>query len=448
MQEFSRRMALRGMLAGSAVTVGLPLLDCFLDGNGQALAAGAPIPTRFGTWFWGCGINASRWFPDKVGMDYDLKAELQPIAPFKDKVSVLSGFNCLLSGKPNLQHWSGIMATMSGTAPSRGGMGTGFTDAPTVDTIISSVLGKSTRFRSLEIACTGQPGVSYSMATTSTVNPSEVDPVHLYHRIFGAEFRDPNRAEFKPSPDVMLRQSALSAVKDDRIALANKLGAADRARLDQYFTSVREMENQLSLMLQKPLPAQSCSVGKAPEQADLGPTWDKALKAHDMLTDLAVMALACNQTRVFNVALSTAASNLRRADSPIAFHELTHEEPVDLKLGYQPKSTFFIEESMKTFATLLHKMDGVKEGDGTLLDHSLLLASSESNYAKVHSIDNLPILVAGKAGGKWRSGQHVAGKGDPVSRVGLTLQQALGLPVDSWGSADMKTSRALTEFIA
>jgi hypothetical protein len=125
MTHANRRRFLKGMMHGSAVVVGVPLLDLFLDGNGEALAAGAPIPTRFGTWFWGCGVNDSRWTPDKLGRDYDLKPELTPIGPYKDKVTVLSGFNCILDGKPNLPHWSGVMATFTGAAPSRGGMGTG-----------------------------------------------------------------------------------------------------------------------------------------------------------------------------------------------------------------------------------------------------------------------------------------------------------------------------------
>lgn len=169
------------------------------------------------------------------------------------------------------------------------------------------------------------------------------------------------------------------------------------------------------------------------------------MKNHELLTELLVMALACNQTRVVNIALSSAASNLRKAGTSVSFHQLTHEEPVDEKLGYQPESTFFIEKSMETFAGLVKRLDAVKEGSGTLLDNSLFLATSESNYARIHSIDSLPIMVAGRAGGKWRSGVHVAGKGDPTSRVGLTIQQALGMPVSTWGDGAMQTSKSISE---
>jgi hypothetical protein len=447
MAKWTRRTVLKGMLGGSAVTVALPLLDCFLDGNGEALASGAPIPVRFGTWFWGCGINSARWIPDKVGPDYDVKAELMAIAPYKKKVTVLSGFNCNLGGKPALMHWSGIMGTFTGVAPAKGGTAGGTADAPTIDCLVADAIGSGTRFRSLEIACTGQPSVSYSMRAGSTVNPSEVDPVNLYKRIFGPEFQDPNAAEFKPDPTIMLRQSVLSSIGEEREKLLRTVGAADRVRIDQYFTSLREIEQQVALMLEKPAPAEACSVPKEPLKSELGPTWEMAVKSHDLLGQLVMMALACNQTRVFNVALSIAASNLRRAGTATSFHELTHEEPVDETLGYQPQSTFFIERSMETFGAMLRMLDSVKEGSGTLLDHSLVLATSESNFAKIHSIDSLPIMVAGTAGGKWHSGQHIVGKGDPSSRVGLTIQQVLGIPVGAWGEGAMKTSKPIAEVI-
>jgi hypothetical protein len=438
---------LKGVLQGSVVTVALPLLDCFLNGNGEALAAGAPMPVRFGTWFWGCGVNAARWFPDKIGADYDLKAELLPIKPYQSKVNVFSGFNCLLGDKPNLAHWSGVMATLAGAAPTKGGMGSGSTDYPTIDTLVADVIGRNSRFRSLEIACTGQSSVSYSMRAGSTVNPSEVDPVSLYKRLFGSEFKDPNAAEFKPDPTIMLRQSVLSSVRDDRDELMRIVGSADRQRVDQYFTSLREIEQQLGMILERPAPAEACVIPKEPAKTELGPTWEMAVKSHDLLGQLVVMALACNQTRVFNAALSIAASNLRRSGSAISFHELTHEEPIDEKVGYQPNATYFMERSMEAFASMLRMLDSVKEGDGTLLDHSLVLATSESNYAKIHSLENLPILVAGRANGKWKSGQHIFGKGDPSSRVGLTIQQVLGLPVSSWGAGAMKATRPISEVI-
>ena len=113
----------------------------------------------------------------------------------------------------------------------------------------------------MEIAFTGNPGVSYGMRAGSTVNPSEADPVALYKRLFGADFQGPNKAEFKPDAKIMLRQSVLSSVKDDRMELLKKVGAADRARLDRYFTGVRQLEQQLGHFTGKARPlGQRCRV--------------------------------------------------------------------------------------------------------------------------------------------------------------------------------------------
>jgi hypothetical protein len=426
--------------------VALPVLDCFLDGNGQAMAAtGAPIPTRFGTWFWGCGINEKRFYPDQVGRDFEFKTETMALAPFKEKVTIFSGFNVILDGQPNLTHWSGIMGALGGTVPAKGGNGVGTSRASTLDCLIADHISAGTRFKSLQLACTGQPSVSYSMRAGNTVNPSEVDPVSLYKRLFGPEFQDPNAATFTPDPNIMLQQSVLSSVKDSRNDLMRMVGVADKARLDQYFTSVREIERQLEVQLQPPPPAEACVVPKEQGAVEPGTTWEDATRMHDTLTDLLVMALACNQTRVFHVALSAAVSNLRKAGQSVALHELTHEEPIDPELGYQIKTTYFLEQSMGVYASLLKKLDGIKEGDGTLLDHSLILGISESNLAKLHTLESLPMIVAGTAGGKWKAGQHINGKGDTTSRVGLTLQQTMGLPVGQWGTGANATSRPIGE---
>src|SRR5580658_9955494 len=128
-----RRTALRGMLNGAAVAVGLPFLDLFLDDNGQALAAaGAPLPTRFGVWFWGLGVNPKRWIPDQTGPNFDLKVELAPIKPFQSKINVFSNFPVPLDGHPNFPHSSGGTAIRTGMAMT----GSGTFPGPTFDVLI------------------------------------------------------------------------------------------------------------------------------------------------------------------------------------------------------------------------------------------------------------------------------------------------------------------------
>lgn len=444
MNTLKRRSVLRGMIGAGAVGVALPFLDCFLNENGTALAAsGAPLPVRFGTWNWGCGVTPERWIPRKLGADYELGAELLPVKPLQAKVSVLTGFNVMLDGRPNLPHISGIWGLRTGTAPADPDK----LQEPTFDLLIADVLGTNTRFRSLELAATGNAKHSYSRRNAGATNPAEVSPLSLYTRVFGAEFQDPNAAEFTADPNVLLRKSVLSAVKDHRDRVMRELGSADRARLDQYFTSIRQLEQQLELQLQKPPPAESCVVPSGPKEAPLGTEIEQVMSTHMLMTELLAMALACNQTRVFNMVFSDSASSLRRGGDSMTHHTLTHDEPVDRKLGLQPKSTYFVERSMEAWGQFIQILDRTPEGAGTLLDRCLVMAHTDTQYARLHSIDGVPIMLAGSAAGRVRTGLHVAGNGDPITRIGLTLQQVMGVATDKWGTGSMQTSKPISEIL-
>jgi len=442
-RRMTRRSALRGMLGGAAVSVGVPLLDCFLDENGVALAdTGAPIPARFATWFWGCGLNPGRWEPKTTGTFDAFGPELQPLAAYRSKINVFSGFKVYLDGRINTVHFTGPIALLTGTVPH------GMTvEAPSVDTIIADSIGTRTRFRSLEVSCTGDPLHSQSRRSASSINPGETSPLALYTRIFGSDFQDPNAATFTPDPRVMAKRSALSVVADDRQNFMNDLGAADKARMDEYFTSLREIEKQLDLELQKPTPLEACTV---PGKVDTTPTGTEITTVktnHKLFAGLLAHAFACGQTRVVNVAYANANSSLRKAGASQTHHEYTHEEPVDPKLGYQPEMTTFYGTIMESFGDFLAALDSVREGDRTLLDRTLVMATSDSGYAKIHALDNIPMLTAGAAGGRVKTGQHIQAAGDPGTRLGLTVQQAMGLPVSAWGNASMETSKPIAEVL-
>lgn len=439
----SRRTILRGMLNGAAVSVALPFLDCFLNDNGTALAAtGTPLPVRFGTWFWGCGLNPGRWEPKKVGAGYEITPELQPLDHYRSKMNVYSGLKVFLDGKPNVVHFSGAQGCVTGSVPR------GPATLPSIDVLVAEAIGANTRFRSLDVSCSGDPAHSQSRrAGTGGVNPGEISPAALYARIFGAEYQDPNAADFTPDVGTMVRQSALSVVSDQRQRMLNGLGANDRARLDEYFTSVRQLEQQVELQLQRPAPLEACRKPGKPIDSNIGTDVELVKANHKLFAGLLANALACGQTRVFNIALINANSSLRRAGATQTHHEYTHEEPVDPKLGYQPEMTSFFHDSMAAFGELLAALDGVREGDRTLLDRSVVFACSDTGYAKVHSLENMPILTAGSANGRLKTGIHVNAAGDAVSRVGLTLQQALGVPVSSWGTESQQTSKSISEIL-
>ena len=443
--DLSRRTALRGMLNGTAVVVGIPLLNAFLDGNGEAMAAtGAAVPVRFGTWFWGLGVNPNRWFPTTAGPNYDLKPELAPIKDFQAKINILGNFSVPLDGAPNLPHATGGPAIRTGRAltAERGLPGESF------DVTIADLIGKRTRFPSLEMSASGDPRNSLSGRGGGNLNPSEVSAGGLYQRVFGTGFTDPNKADFTPDPVTMARRSVLSGVAEQRQALMSAVGAEDKAKLDQYFTSVRTLENQLDIQLTKPEPLQACVVPRKFPEIPVNAEIETVMKNHEIMTDMLVMALACDQTRVFNMMFNNGASSLTRIGSTITHHQLTHEEVLDNRLGYQPEATYFLTRIMEAWVYFVGALDKVKEGNRTLLDNTLVLAHSETEFAKFHTIDNIPMMTAGSAGGKLRTGIYVDGVGTPVSRVGLTLQQVMGVPVDSWGSKSMETNKALSEIVA
>lgn len=444
-----RRFLLRGMLGGGMVTVGLPFLDMFLDGNGQAMAAnlgGAPLPIRFGTWFWGLGMISGRWVPTKTGADYDLPPQLAPIKNVRQHVSILSGFDVELDGRANLPHLSGATGMRTGDAVEDWQHISG----PTFDVEIADAIGSGSFFRSLELSSDGSVRSSLSYRNGNSMNPAIASPAELYQKIFGPDFHDPNKSSFTPDPKTLTRRSVLSAVSEERQALLRQAGAEDRARLDQFFTSVRDVEQKLDMQLTKPAPAEACRMPAPPAElkGDLTELENRQ-QSNKLMAQLLAMALACNQTKVFNMTFSGngGSADLRRPGDTTAYHQTTHEEMVDRSLGYQPRVDSFATACMGAWADFVSALAEVKEGDGTLLDRSLIMAHSEVSYAKTHDVKALPIMFAGKAGGRVRPGLHIAGAGTPASRAVLTAQQAMGLPVSNWGKQSMRTNKPVSEIL-
>ena len=446
-----RREVLRGMLGGSAVTVALPFLDCVLNENGTALAAtGARLPVRFGTWFWGLGHTPGYGVADKTasGPGIEFLGECKAMIPHKDRVNYFGKFNTALDGRSNYPHISGWVSSRTGTAPSNGDD----VPAPTYDLLIADTIGTRTRFKTVDLSCTGSARDSYSARNTHSRSPAEISPIAFYVRMFGPEFVDPNKGDFKPDPRVMLRKSVLSAVGEQRKALDGQVGASDRVQLDQYFTSIRELEGQLALQLEKPAPNEACVIPKKPEDTVFGDEAagveiEHVVATHKALTQTLVMALACNQTSTFNMVFSESLSRLRKAGATVNHHSLSHEEQVDPALKCQPETSWFNMRSMTALASFIDALAAQKEGPGTLLDNMLVMAGSETSFARVHSVDDIPTFTVGTAGGRIKTGLHILGNGDPITRIGLTAMQVMGVSVDKWGTKSLQTSKTISEIL-
>ena len=448
-RQQSRRSVLRGMLGGGAITVALPLFDCLLNDNGEALAAGGAIPVRFGTWYWGMGHTPGHAVNEKAELgEIEFLEECKALIPHRHYINYFSHFSTPLDGHSNSPHRTGWVASRTGVVPPVGDE----ILSSTLDILVADAIGGGTRFRNLDVTSTGNPVDIYSGRSTFSRAAAEASPVGFYARLFGADFVDPNRGEFKPDPRVMVEKSTLSAIAEESKTLIKSLGAVDKARLDAYFTSIREVENQLALQLEKPPANEMCKVPTAPADLEFdrrasGVEIETVMATHKIMTEMLVMALACNQTRVFNMAYSDNFSKLRRAGETYTHHVLTHEEPSDVKLGYQPTAFWFNCKSMEACADFISAFAKVREGAGTLLDNVLIYAGSETSYARIHSVDNLPMMTFGRAGGRVKSGLYIPGNSDPVTRVGLTCMRAMGMPMEEWGVKSLHVTKPISEIL-
>ena len=430
-KNLSRRKVLRGMMGGAAVTVGLPLLECFLNENGTAYAdTGKALTPCFGTWFFGLGLTPKLWVPKQTGNKYTLPDHIGVLAPLQAKMNLYGGMQVFLDGKVNQNHISGAQCQMTGIVTR-----TGTEYNTSFDTLIADHIGKRSRFRSLEVDCMGDRRGSWSARGDNGKSPAEISPVALYQRIFGPEFRDPNAANFVPDPAVMLRHSVLSAVTEQRQELTQQVSAWDRARLDEYFSSVRDLEQKLQVELEKPAPLPACTVPQKEEEPDIGQLIDQVSKANRQFAQLIAHALACGQTQVFNVSRGSSLSPLRERGQTSGYHQMTHEEPIDPTLGYQVKCKWYAEQQMAMLRDFVQTLDSIREGDGTLLDRTVVYAFTDHGEARLHSMKDYMAFTFGSGAGRMKTGYYLADEGGAATRVGLTIMQAFGLPnSDAWGT--------------
>lgn len=441
--RLSRRQILRGALTGSMVTVALPVLDCALNANGNAFAGGQPIPTRFLSYFWGMGCTPGRWEPKEPGalVAQALGPELAALEPFKDKINIFTNMKVNLDGRPNVAHQSGWWGQLMGVVPRSG---EGLT-APTIDAVVADEIGKTTRFRMLVVSIAGGAKTTVSYLPGGTQIPGETSAADLYARIFGPEFRDPNDPNFKPDPRVMARRSVLSGITEQRQNLVRSLGASDRARLEEYFTSLRQLEQQVAIQLERPAPMEACRTPEAFDGSKDGNEISIMLGNNKLMSQLLAFALACDQTRV--VSVGSTIIGIRADGDSMSYHIHTHQDPIDPATGYQVECSKFSAKIQEALATIIQTFANFTEGDSTLLDRSLIMATTESGNAMQHTVDNIPIITAGRAGGAVKTGLHIRGVGDAATRVGLTAMQALKMPVGKFGTDANETSRPWTEVL-
>jgi hypothetical protein len=430
----SRRRFLRGALAGGGlVTVGLPALEIFAPRS--ARASDSLFPQRFGLFFWGNGNRPDQWTPTGEGADWTVSEELAPLAGLTDIITVISGMSVKVD---NISpHWSGAAGLLTGQQVD--GDDDDWTVAgPTIDQIIAAEIGDDTLYRSLEIGVSASE--VFSFTGPNATNPAETDPFTFYERIFGETFRAPGEGGLI-DPSLGYRRSVLDAVLSDINTMQSKLGSSDRARLEQHLDGIRELELRLARLSEDPPDLASCAAPKAPlkEYPDIDGRTQLSARSRAM-SDLLAMALACDQTRVFSFHFTVPLNNELFTDASDGHHNLTHNES-----GDQPEVHNITVQVMDELAYLLETLRAVPEGEGNLLSNSIVLAASEVSEGRTHSLDEIPLIVAGGAG-RIEMGQHYRSyTQESASKVMLSLIRAMDVPAASFGAGESEATDGLSD---
>src|SRR5687767_7239089 len=244
-KKLERRTVLRGLLGGAAVSVALPTLESMLNGNGTALAAGGKLPRRMGVFFWGNGIRHKFWVPAQRGARWNLSDELEPLAPVKKYINVVTGMRVKTGNEQG--HHAGTVGILSGcpmvSQPHPSSAYASTFSGPSIDQVAAEVIGKGTPFKSLEVGVSRQ--VTENEGTTllylshrgpDAPNPPEYDPARVFDRLFGAGL----------ARERELGRSVLDAVAEDARTLTRKVGGKDRRRIDQHLENIREIEKRVA----------------------------------------------------------------------------------------------------------------------------------------------------------------------------------------------------------
>ena len=428
----TRRTLLRGLLGGLGVSVALPPLELFMNGNGSAYAGSSAFPTRFGIWYWGNGVLPDRWTPTGEGANWTPSPLLMPLVGVKPNITVVTGTR--IATNNTAPHGSGPAGLFTGDDQKNGTV-----VGPSIDQIIAKQVGDATRFRSLEVGVQrATSGLSYS--GPNQVNPPETSPRALFNRLFVDGYRAPGDMS-KPDPKILLRRSVLDAVTAQAGRLRQRLGVNDQTRLDAHLDGIRDLETQLDRLQMAPPQLAACSKPQMPldDYPDIAGRAQMSTVSR-VVSDIVAMALACDQTRVFTNMFSQPVNNVLYPDAMAGHHQLTHDEA-----DPQPQVQAILLYVMAELAYFIDALRKVPEGDGTLLDHSVVLCTTDCSFGRTHAIDNYPIILAGGANGALKTGIHYHSAGGEIAtKVSLTLLRTMGVRAQSFGAGPGLVSDGLT----
>ncbi len=439
-------MSRRAFLGGAAATVGLPLFEAMLRPDGlslaHALGGNDKLARRLLFYYVPNGIHMAAWTPKKTGAGYDLPPILAPLEKVKDQVSVLTGL-ANLPAKPDGpgDHAAGTGSFLTAMHCKKTA-GADIRNGISVDQVAANALGDLTPLRSLQLGMEGGANVgtcdsgysciyprNISWSGPKTVLPKLTNPQLVYERLFGGLNSKLSKQE--AARRRIYRKSVLDHVLDDAKRLHAKLGMTDRLKLDEYMSSVREVEKRLDKLDQGP----KCEVPEAPDKPK------NFIERLSLMTEMMVLAMRCDRTRFITFMLGNGGSNRSYAFIGVAgaHHQISHHQNKQENFDKLQKIDIW---EVTQLAMLLEKMAAIPEGDGTMLDNSLVFFSSECEDGNKHRHTNLPVLLAGKGGGAIDPGRHlVYDSTTPIANLFVSMLDAVEVPVESFGNSTGKLTK-------
>jgi hypothetical protein len=432
----------RTMLKGLGTAIALPWLESMGAivswASSSSGSQGKTVPNRMAFIYVPNGVNMADWTPKTEGpLGDDLPAILNPLKPFKDRLLVLSNLTAdkaRPNGDGGGDHARALSAFLTGCQP-RKTDGADIRAGISVDQVAAARIGDKTRLPSLEIggeagAMAGNCDSGYSCVYSSTMSwksatqplPKEVNPKLVFERLFGSG-NDAERAKRDAR-----RKSILDFVREDSSDLLNKLGSTDKRKVDEYFSSIRDIE--LRIEKADKLPPVKTPDTKKPD--GIPAKYEEHLR---LMADLMVLAFQADITRVCTFVIANEGSNKPYPfiGVPEGHHDLSHH-------GRDPKKLAKIRDinifHAKQFAYLLERLKSIPEGEGNLLDHSMIVYGSGNSDGDRHNHDELPILLAGGGCGTLKSGRHIKfPKETPLNNLWLSMLDRMDVKMSRLGDS-------------
>ena len=438
-----KALARRTFLRGLGTTLALPLLDSMVP----ALAVGAAKPVlRLGFVYHATGMIMDRWTPAAEGSAFEFTPTMKPLEPFRDRLTVLSGLaqvNGRALGDGPGDHARGGAVFLTGVHPKKT-EGAGIRCGTSVDQIAARALGQQTQLASLEIGLESQSlaggcDSGYSCAYTNTLSwrtpttplPLETSPRRLFERLFGdGDSTDPivRKARLEE------QRSILDYVAGSIDRLETKLGPGDRNKLSEYLEAIRDIERRIQKAEQQSAP-QKLPVMERPSSVP------EAFEDHaKLMMDLQVIAFQTDMTRVITFVPAREGSNRSYREIGVSdgHHSITHHQNDAEKIENVAKIDQLL---VKNFAYLLERLKATPDGEGNLLDHSIIVYGSGTADGNRHTHHDLPVVVAGGGAGQMDGGRHMRFPTEtPLNNLYLNMLDKAGVSLDKFGDSTGRLS--------